>query len=257
MLSNSGTATLNISSIGLTGVNTGDFTESNTCGSSVNVNANCKITVVFKPQGTNVRLADVTITDNASDSPQQIGVSGVGAAPFSFVPTTPTTQNAQPGQKVQYGLQFTPNANFTGIVQFGCTPSPAGPHCSVSPASAPVNGPNSVPIMVSAVAPMAAAAQRAGSLPVAGPLSVFILFLAAVLMVLTVKRVSTWPARFGLRQIRLSHAALAAAITALLVATACGGSGGGNPTGPQNFTLTVTASSGQSALPVTLNLIVQ
>ncbi|MGA8222612.1 MAG: choice-of-anchor D domain-containing protein [Candidatus Acidiferrales bacterium] len=271
-LMNSGTATLQIQNLGLGGPNPGDFTESNTCGASVNVNSSCTITVAFRPQAVGQRTATVNIVDNAADSPQMISLTGTGNAPFNLAATTPTSKNAQPGQMVQYGLQFTPNANFTGMVQFACTSSPPGPQCSVSPPSAQVNGPNSMPLMVNATAPMMAAARRAGLLPGARPLSAFrtsslgllVLFLAAFVMAGATRprsagAANSWLARFSVKQFQLTHAILALALAAILVSAACGGSGGDGTGGggPQNFTLTVTASSGQSALPITLTLSVQ
>src|SRR3989454_623555 len=48
-LTNSGTATLTITSIAITGANSGDFSQTNTCGASVAAGANCSVSVTFKP----------------------------------------------------------------------------------------------------------------------------------------------------------------------------------------------------------------
>ncbi|HEY6947042.1 MAG TPA: choice-of-anchor D domain-containing protein [Candidatus Acidoferrum sp.] len=96
-LSNTGTATLTISSIAITGTNSGDFSQTNTCGASVAAGANCSISVTFKPTATGARAASVTITDNASGSPQSISLSGTGVAPVvSFGGTTSLTFSGQP-----------------------------------------------------------------------------------------------------------------------------------------------------------------
>jgi hypothetical protein len=50
-LSNTGNATLNITSIAITGTNASDFAQTNTCGSSVAAGADCTINVTFKPSG--------------------------------------------------------------------------------------------------------------------------------------------------------------------------------------------------------------
>src|SRR6266850_1915925 len=78
-LSNSGGA-LSISSIAVTGTNAGDFSQSNTCGSSVAGGANCTISVTFKPTAAGSRSAAVSITDNATGSPQTVSLSGTGTA---------------------------------------------------------------------------------------------------------------------------------------------------------------------------------
>jgi FG-GAP-like repeat/Abnormal spindle-like microcephaly-assoc'd, ASPM-SPD-2-Hydin/Protein of unknown function (DUF1573) len=80
-LSNIGTAPLTISSIAITGTNSGDFSQTNTCGGSVAIGANCSISVTFKPTATGPRRGSVTITDNASGSPQAVGLTGTGIAP--------------------------------------------------------------------------------------------------------------------------------------------------------------------------------
>ncbi len=90
-LTNTGTASLLISSIAIGGTNSGDFSQTNTCGSSVNPGANCAITVVFTPTATGSRAANVTITDNAPESPQTVSLSGTGtSAQVSFSPALVT-----------------------------------------------------------------------------------------------------------------------------------------------------------------------
>lgn len=97
MLSNSGTALLTISTITITGANNGDFSQTNTCGASVNAGANCSISVTFKPTATGSRAASVTITDNASGSPQSVSLTGTGVAPVvSFGGTITLTYSGQP-----------------------------------------------------------------------------------------------------------------------------------------------------------------
>ena len=79
-LSNTGGAPLNLTSIAITGTNSGDFAQTNTCGTSVAAGANCSINVTFKPSATGARSAVVTITDNATGSPQTVGLTGTGVA---------------------------------------------------------------------------------------------------------------------------------------------------------------------------------
>ena len=59
-LSNTGNAALSITSLALSGANASDFTQTNTCGSSVAAGANCTISVTFKPaaSGSCYGLAD-------------------------------------------------------------------------------------------------------------------------------------------------------------------------------------------------------
>jgi len=73
-LTNTGTATLNITSI----VSSGDFAETNTCGNSLASGASCTVSVTFTPTQAGTRTGSVTITDNAPDSPQSVVLTGQG-----------------------------------------------------------------------------------------------------------------------------------------------------------------------------------
>src|SRR5208337_3630638 len=80
MLSNTGNASLSISSIALSGTNSGDFAQTNNCGTSVGAGANCTINVTFTPSATGSRGASLTITDNATGSPQTLSLTGTGVS---------------------------------------------------------------------------------------------------------------------------------------------------------------------------------
>ena len=77
-LNNTGSAALNITSIAFTGANGTDFTEVDTCSPSVAAGGNCTIAILFTPSAIGTRTASLTITDNASGSPQSVSLSGTG-----------------------------------------------------------------------------------------------------------------------------------------------------------------------------------
>src|SRR5439155_1168692 len=79
-LSNTGTAALSISGIAITGTNSGDFTQTHTCGSSLAAGTSCTISVTFKPAATGTRDAAVTLNDNAPNTPQAMPLSGSGVS---------------------------------------------------------------------------------------------------------------------------------------------------------------------------------
>lgn len=91
-LTNTGNAALTISGIALTGTNAGDFAQTNACPASLAANANCTISVTFKPTATGARTANVSFTDNAAGSPQLVPLTGTGAAAntpaVTFAPTS-------------------------------------------------------------------------------------------------------------------------------------------------------------------------
>jgi hypothetical protein len=83
-LTNTGTATLNISNIGISG----DFAISaKTCGSTVAAGASCTVNVTFTPTAIGTRTASLTFTDDASPATQTVALTGVGTA-ISLAPTS-------------------------------------------------------------------------------------------------------------------------------------------------------------------------
>jgi hypothetical protein len=75
---NPGTAPLSISKIVITGADAGSFHETNNCGKSVAPGANCLISITFKPTSTGSLTAFVSVTDNATGSPQSVSLVGTG-----------------------------------------------------------------------------------------------------------------------------------------------------------------------------------
>jgi hypothetical protein len=84
-LTNGGTAALNITSIAASA----PYAQTNTCGASLAAGANCSINVTFTPTASGSQPGTITVTDNATGSPQTVALSGTGIAPAaSFAPTT-------------------------------------------------------------------------------------------------------------------------------------------------------------------------
>jgi hypothetical protein len=73
-LSNYGTAALSIAGIAVTA----DFGESDNCGSSLASAASCTINLTFTPPAVGTVTGTLSITDNASGSPQTVSLSGTG-----------------------------------------------------------------------------------------------------------------------------------------------------------------------------------
>ena len=83
VLKNSGSAPLTITAVAATGANAANFLESDNCVSSspLAANATCTIAVQFAPTSPGSDTASVSITDNATGSPQGVTLSGTGTAP--------------------------------------------------------------------------------------------------------------------------------------------------------------------------------
>jgi len=100
-LSNTGSAALTLTSIGISGANAAEFAQTNTCGSTLAAGATCSVNVTFTPAATGARSAQLQITDNATGSPQSITLSGSGTAAPTPIETISPASLTFPSQTVQ------------------------------------------------------------------------------------------------------------------------------------------------------------
>ncbi len=89
-LTNTGNENLLVSSVSITGTNAKDFGETNNCGQLI-PNATCTISATFAPSISGSETANISITDNASDSPQSVSLSGVGVGNSTTATVSPTS----------------------------------------------------------------------------------------------------------------------------------------------------------------------
>ncbi|MCU1284984.1 MAG: hypothetical protein JWO13_1334 [Acidobacteriales bacterium] len=73
-LRNTGTAPLNIASI----ATSGNFSQTNSCGTSLAASGSCSIFVKFTPTAAGTRTGTLTVNDNAAGSPQTVSLMGTG-----------------------------------------------------------------------------------------------------------------------------------------------------------------------------------
>jgi hypothetical protein len=247
-LTNSGTATLNITSITITGANSGDFSETNTCGASVAAGANCSVSVTFKPTATGSRAASVTITDDAAGGPQAVALSGTGTDfTIDVAGGSSNTATVTAGQAATYNLQVTPVSGFNGTVTLSCSGAPSEATCTPSVASVTPNG-NTASAFAVNVATMAPSIFAPRGMPPRYPprtwIRIVLPWVVLFTLVLLLARVAATR--------RHSRWALAPAFVVVLGILSCiggctgGSSGGGNhnpgtPTG--TYTLMVTGGS--------------
>lgn len=116
-LTNTGSATLSITKINITGPNIKDYSQTNNCGKSLAAGASCTITVTFTPSAKGTRTANVSVTDNATGSPQTVSLTGTGIAPFvKLTPSSLTFAGQQVGTtsaSQSVTLKNTGNATLT------------------------------------------------------------------------------------------------------------------------------------------------
>jgi uncharacterized protein YjdB len=108
-LSNSGTNSLTISSIGLSGIDANSFRQSNNCPSHLSGGDNCTISASFTPATAGSFNAMITIAADASPSKQTIALSGL--APSVAVSVSPATASLNSGQTAQLTAIVSNTAN--------------------------------------------------------------------------------------------------------------------------------------------------
>lgn len=77
-VTNLGAASVPITSITISGTNSSDFPQTNTCGTALAGGTSCTISVTFLPAATGSRTAAVNINDSDPSSPQKVTLNGTG-----------------------------------------------------------------------------------------------------------------------------------------------------------------------------------
>jgi hypothetical protein len=258
VLTNSGGGTLTITGITVTGTNSSSFTQTNTCGSTVNAGANCSITVTFTPTTTGALTAAISVADNAAGSPQMVQLQGTGAT-FLAPAVSPTSLTLTAGQSGTIMATVTSVAPFAGTVTISCTGAPVAATCIPSPTMLTLTSGSSATSMV-AVTTMARGLvpPTGGPQTPAGPLTAVPALAMAVLagMFFAMRRTGRMDAAMGRR---LAGIGLASVLLWVGLLAACGGSSGSSTTGTPagNYTLTITAASGSTTMSTTVPLTVQ
>jgi len=75
---NTGSANLTITGVSFSGSDAADFSQTNTCGTSVAPQASCAISVTFTPSRIGAESATLSLSDNAPNSPQTVSLAGNG-----------------------------------------------------------------------------------------------------------------------------------------------------------------------------------
>ncbi|HKS96923.1 MAG TPA: SBBP repeat-containing protein [Terriglobia bacterium] len=127
-VTNSGSATLTFTTIAATG----DYSETNNCGTSLAVNASCVVTVIFKPTQTGTRSGAVTFTDNGTSSPQTVSLTGNGTPVFALTSTATSNTIVIGTTSTTFTVAASAPSGFTSSITLSCE---AGVTCSFSPAS--------------------------------------------------------------------------------------------------------------------------
>lgn len=145
-LTNTGSQTLSITKIAAGTTN--DFSETDNCLTApyfgvLGVSQSCSISVYFSPTASGTRTASLTISDNATGSPQAVSLTGIGAAAFTL--TTPSAVNPTLIGSTQTTFTIVANGptSFNGAISLACS---AGSTCAFSPPSIFVGGSSTMTI---------------------------------------------------------------------------------------------------------------
>ena len=256
VLTSVGEAALNISSI----TTTGDFAQTNNCGTSLTPTQFCTVQVTFSPTGQGLRGGLLKIIDNSTSSPENVGLSGVGTD-FSIgsQPGGSSTATVTAGGTATYNLAIIGTAGAIGTVSFACSGAPAASTCTVNPPSAPLSG--GLPVNFSVVV---ATTARGSAAPLSLRMRPWVpgLYPSLVAWIILALLLA-----IHFRGAKLRRRALLASFGLMLVMliASCGGGGGGTPPPPpvpQSGTpagtsiLAVTATSGGATRTFNLTLVV-
>jgi len=147
-VTNTGNANLSVTSVALAETDSvsgssGSFTSTNTCTAPVIPNGTCVITVGFMPTAIGALTSKVTITDNASNSPQTVNITGMAITAGSYTASATNvtvTKGATTGNVST--LTATGAGGYQGAIALTCSVSAitGGTHkpgCSVT--GSPIN----------------------------------------------------------------------------------------------------------------------
>jgi parallel beta-helix repeat protein len=130
MLTNSGGTPLNITGVSAAG----PFLQTNNCPASLAGGAACTISVTFASNTSGTRSGYVSITDNASGSPQSVTLTGT-ASDFAIA-VTPNVVTVKHGETGQFLVTIPAvGGAFNSNVALSCSGLPNGATCSFSPAT--------------------------------------------------------------------------------------------------------------------------
>jgi hypothetical protein len=254
-LTNTGNAALSVTGVAITG----NFAETNNCGTSVAAGASCTINVSFSPQAAGTQQAAVTITDNANGSPHSATLIGTG---IDFgMSGSPGSATVTAGQTATYTVSLIPAAGFNQAIALTCTGAPSAATCTLSPATVTLDGVHTSTVTMtvtttarSMLSPRLHSPRGGWRMPGAGLMWPWLVALLALLLML----VLSLPYRRRMRPALML--ALLVLVCALLGSACVVGAQHitGTPAGSYALTITGTAGATGSTLShsITVGLIV-
>lgn len=139
MLVNTGNASLSLTSIGITGANSSDFGQNNSCSGSLASGGSCTVNLTFAPSVGGSRIAQLSVSDTAPGSPHLVALVGTGSD-FGISATGFSPGTITPGNSATSTVTVTSLSGFSNAVALSCSGLVSGVTCgfslsSVTPAS--------------------------------------------------------------------------------------------------------------------------
>ena len=122
-LTNTGSADLTISSVAAatsTSNASAAYTETDNCVATLHAGQSCTINVTFKPLSSGSIIGSVTVTDNASTSPQAVSLSGNGIAEFTISANQTSTIVDDGTNTATFTITMNAPSSYTGTVALTC-----------------------------------------------------------------------------------------------------------------------------------------
>jgi DNA-binding beta-propeller fold protein YncE len=264
-LTNSSTASLTGLAVAITGADSLDFSQTNTCGSSLAISATCNINVTFNPTEVGARSATLQVTDSDPSSPQTAALTGSGDDfQVSAQAGTLTTLTIRQGSSGTFKLAAAPDQTFTGTVVLVCpAPLPTSSTCTLTPGAlswptAP-GAPQTFTATFTTTKKTTSVAPPAAQFP-SRPIGLMMLGLLVLIWVADWIVEKRSPFGWNLGRTRTRRLGFALGALALLMG-GCGAnttlSTAPDPTPTGTYTLTVSGESQNASRGVTLTLVVE
>jgi Right handed beta helix region len=226
-----------------------NFSQTNNCGAALPGFGTCQVLLSFTPTAAGQLSGELTITDNAPNSPQVVSLIGTGVSQGLGLSVATGGSNfamVKAGSIANYSLSIG-GAGVSGTASLSCTGAPAVATCT-APATLAISATQATPFVVS----VATGKRSSGALRPNDFRPVRWLWAFAIVGWVAL------PAGVGSKQ-SSRRFPLRFLVFLLLCLCSCGGSGrgnsGGTPTG--TYTLTVTANFGSTREKIPLTLMVQ
>jgi FG-GAP-like repeat len=254
-LTNSGTATLSLSGLAISGADATGFAQTNNCAPTLAAKASCQIKVTSTPGTAGTQTASLNITDNAPGSPQTVALNGTGSD-FSLGVTSQTNITVTPGQAANYSVVVSAVSGFNQTADLSCSGIPPQSTCTVTPSSIAPGAAANLAVVTTAAS--AGLTQPAGGPSADNPFGWWaalsgLLGLALLLGADRYRRERHPQMLYGLT--------FACLLSVGIAMSACGGGSGngGTPVGTYSPVVTGTFTSGSAKLThtVKVTLVVQ